>query len=57
MNSIVGDGVDIPWPSYTEYLDVEPELAVVYGNNKQPIAGYCIFNDVSARDVGGLTEA
>ncbi|MEQ8262566.1 fumarylacetoacetate hydrolase family protein [Pseudohaliea sp.] len=51
MNSIVGDGVDIPWPSYTEYLDVEPELAVVYGNNKQPVAGYCIFNDVSARDV------
>ena len=32
-------------------LDVEPELAVVYGNEKQPVAGFCIFNDISARDV------
>mgnify|MGYP000160881716 CR=1 FL=1 len=37
--------------SNTSYLDIEPELAVVYGNAQQPIAGYCIFNDVSARDV------
>jgi 2-keto-4-pentenoate hydratase/2-oxohepta-3-ene-1,7-dioic acid hydratase in catechol pathway len=51
MNAIVGDDVDVPWPWYTEYLDVEPELAVVYGNSAQPIAGYTIFNDVSARDV------
>lgn len=51
MNSIVGDGETIPWPAYTSRLDVEPELAVVYGNEKQPVAGYCIFNDVSARDV------
>jgi len=51
MNSIVGDGETIPWPLYTSRLDVEPELAVVYGNAKQPVAGFCIFNDVSARDV------
>jgi 2-keto-4-pentenoate hydratase/2-oxohepta-3-ene-1,7-dioic acid hydratase in catechol pathway len=51
MNSIVGDGVTIPWPRYTSRLDIEPELAAVYGNPRQPIAGYCIFNDVSARDV------
>ena len=51
MNSIVGDGETVPWPAYTSRLDVEPELAVVYGNPKQPVAGYCIFNDVSARDV------
>jgi 2-keto-4-pentenoate hydratase/2-oxohepta-3-ene-1,7-dioic acid hydratase in catechol pathway len=51
MNSIVGDGETIPWPCYTSRLDVEPELAVVYGNDRQPIAGFCIFNDVSARDV------
>jgi 2-keto-4-pentenoate hydratase/2-oxohepta-3-ene-1,7-dioic acid hydratase in catechol pathway len=51
MNTIVGDGVTVPWPAYTSRLDVEPELAVVYGNEKQPVAGYCIFNDVSARDV------
>ena len=41
----------MPWPAYTSRLDVEPELAVVYGNEKQPVAGFCIFNDVSARDV------
>jgi 2-keto-4-pentenoate hydratase/2-oxohepta-3-ene-1,7-dioic acid hydratase in catechol pathway len=51
VNTIVGDGVTVPWPAYTSRLDVEPELAVVYGNGKQPVAGYCIFNDVSARDV------
>jgi 2-keto-4-pentenoate hydratase/2-oxohepta-3-ene-1,7-dioic acid hydratase in catechol pathway len=51
MNSIVGDGETIPWPLYTSRLDIEPELAVVYGNARQPVAGYCIFNDVSARDV------
>jgi 2-keto-4-pentenoate hydratase/2-oxohepta-3-ene-1,7-dioic acid hydratase in catechol pathway len=51
MNSIVGDGATIPWPIYTSRLDIEPELAVVYGNAEQPVAGFCIFNDVSARDV------
>ena len=51
MNSIVGDGQTVPWPAYTSRLDIEPELAVVYGNEKQPVAGFCIFNDISARDV------
>ena len=51
MNSVVGDGETVPWPVYTSRLDVEPELAVVYGNERQPVAGFCIFNDVSARDV------
>jgi len=51
MNSICGDGECIPWPRYTSRLDIEPELAFVYGNPRQPVAGYCIFNDVSARDV------
>jgi len=51
VNTIVGDGVTVPWPAYTSRLDVEPELVVVYGNEKQPVAGYCIFNDVSARDI------
>lgn len=51
MNTIVGDDVNIPWPAYTSRLDVEPELAVVYGNERQPVAGFCIFNDISARDI------
>ena len=54
MNSIVGDGETVPWPTYTSRLDIEPELAVVYGNEKQPIAGFCIFNDISARDVQAI---
>ena len=51
MNTIVGDGETVPWPAYTSRLDVESELAVVYGNVRQPVAGFFIFNDVSARDV------
>lgn len=51
MNTIVGDGETIPWPAYTSRLDVEPELAVIYGNERQPVAGFCIFNDISARDI------
>lgn len=51
MNTIVGDHQTIPWPAYTSRLDVEPELAVVYGNSMQPVAGFCIFNDISARDI------
>jgi 2-keto-4-pentenoate hydratase/2-oxohepta-3-ene-1,7-dioic acid hydratase in catechol pathway len=51
MHTIVGDGETVPWPAYTSRLDIEPELAVVYGNENQPVAGFCIFNDISARDV------
>jgi 2-keto-4-pentenoate hydratase/2-oxohepta-3-ene-1,7-dioic acid hydratase in catechol pathway len=51
MNAIVGDGETVPWPAYTSRLDIEPEMAVAYGNEKQPVAGFCVFNDVSARDV------
>jgi hypothetical protein len=51
MNTVAGDGQTVPWPAYTSRLDVEPELAVVYGNERQPVAGFCVFNDVSARDV------
>jgi 2-keto-4-pentenoate hydratase/2-oxohepta-3-ene-1,7-dioic acid hydratase in catechol pathway len=51
MNAVVGDGAIVPWPPYTSRLDIEPELAVVFGNERQPVAGFCIFNDVSARDV------
>jgi hypothetical protein len=39
MNTIVGDDETIPWPAYTSRLDIEPELAVVYGNPNHPLAG------------------
>ena len=51
MNAIVGDGATVPWPPYISRLDIEPELAAVFGNARQPVAGFCSFNDVSARDV------
>ena len=50
-NAIIGDNDTIHWPAYSSYLDIEPELAVVTGNEVIPIAGYTIFNDSSARDV------
>lgn len=49
-NAIIGDGDTIHWPSYTSYLDIEPELGIVVGK-ENCIAGYVIFNDSSARDV------
>lgn len=50
-NAVIGDNDTIRWPAYSSYLDIEPELAVVTGNDVAPIAGYTIFNDSSARDV------
>ncbi|KAI1126642.1 FAA hydrolase [Nemania abortiva] len=54
------DGASITYPSYCEYLDVELELGVVLGKplyNASPdeaiaaIAGFCVFNDFSVRNV------
>ncbi len=50
-HAIIGDNDTIHWPAYTSYLDIEPELAVITGNEAMPIAGYTIFNDSSARDI------
>ncbi|MBN1534168.1 MAG: fumarylacetoacetate hydrolase family protein [Spirochaetes bacterium] len=50
-NEIIGDLDAVWWPPFTSYLDIEPELGVVTGTTQQPIAGYLIFNDISARDV------
>lgn len=58
--NIVGDGTTVPWPDYTSYLDIEPELAIVVGDIplgadrasiETAFIGYVIYNDVSARDV------
>lgn len=54
------DGDIISWSPYSEKIDYELELAVVIGkpakcisaeNASAYIAGYCIANDISARDV------
>lgn len=49
--AVSGEGDLVKWPSYSEYLDIEPELAFIYGNENEKIAGYLIYNDLSARDV------
>ncbi len=59
-DTVIGPEDEIPWPSYTEKLDYELELAAIIGKRGKDIAredargyifGYTIWNDVSARDV------
>lgn len=58
-NAIYGPGERIPYPSYSQALDYELEVACVIGTRgrdipveqaEQHIFGYMIFNDWSARD-------
>jgi 2-keto-4-pentenoate hydratase/2-oxohepta-3-ene-1,7-dioic acid hydratase in catechol pathway len=58
--SFVGHEHDVSWPSYSELMDFELELACVIGRKGRDLArenaldhvfGYTIFNDFSARDV------
>jgi 2-keto-4-pentenoate hydratase/2-oxohepta-3-ene-1,7-dioic acid hydratase in catechol pathway len=57
--SVIGPEADIVWPSYSKKLDFELEFGVFIGKRgknitrgdaRKHIFGYCIFNDVSARD-------
>lgn len=57
--TVIGHMDDIIWPKYTEKLDYELEFGIYIGrkgkdiakkNADDYIAGYTIFNDVSARD-------
>jgi acylpyruvate hydrolase len=59
VNTIIGSGQPIVIPSVTQQADFEAELAVVMGKQARRVpeeraldyvAGYTIFNDVSARD-------
>lgn len=59
-SAVYGTGDTVPYPSYTEALDYELEVACVIGKAgvniptekaEEHIAGYMIFNDWSARDV------
>jgi 2-keto-4-pentenoate hydratase/2-oxohepta-3-ene-1,7-dioic acid hydratase in catechol pathway len=58
--ALLGPGDECLWPSYTDYLDFELELALIIGRSGRDIApadahrhvfGFTIFNDFSARDV------
>ena len=59
-SSIVGHGAVVTWPNYTEKLDFELEWGVYIGKTGKNIsveeapdyiAGYTIYNDISARDI------
>lgn len=57
--SVIGTETDIIWPKYSNKLDYELEFGAIIGKTgknvtrekaMEHIYGYCIFNDVSARD-------
>lgn len=59
-DSVIGPEETIPWPSFTDLLDYELEYGIYIlkeGRNipreraEEYIAGYTIFNDISARDI------
>jgi 2-keto-4-pentenoate hydratase/2-oxohepta-3-ene-1,7-dioic acid hydratase in catechol pathway len=59
-DTVIGPDDIVPWPSWSERLDHELELAAVIGAGGRDIAaadadaaifGYTIWNDMSARDV------
>lgn len=58
--SVIGPEDDIPYPPEVKNLDYEVELAVIIGkpcvdvtaeNALDYVAGYAVFNDISARDI------
>jgi 2-keto-4-pentenoate hydratase/2-oxohepta-3-ene-1,7-dioic acid hydratase in catechol pathway len=58
--TVIGPEEPIRWPGYTEKLDYELEYGIYIGKEgknipageaKEYIAGYTIYNDVSARDI------
>ncbi|HWF66055.1 MAG TPA: fumarylacetoacetate hydrolase family protein [Acidobacteriaceae bacterium] len=61
-HNLIGTDQDVSWPSFTDRLDYELELAVIIGQKgrniaaadaRDYIAGYTILNDFSARDIQG----
>lgn len=59
-DTVIGPDVEIPWPSYSERLDHELELAAIIGpagrnipraRALEHVFGWTIWNDLSARDV------
>jgi 2-keto-4-pentenoate hydratase/2-oxohepta-3-ene-1,7-dioic acid hydratase in catechol pathway len=58
--AMLADGEEMPWPSHTEYLDFELELAFVLARPladptpteaREAVGGWLVLNDWSAREV------
>lgn len=59
-NAVLGPDEECPWPSYTDWLDFELELAMIVGKRGRDVSagdaadhifGFTVFNDFSARDI------
>jgi len=64
-NALVGDGQTVTLPEASTKVDFEAEVAVVIGRRAKEVtvedalghvAGYTLLNDLSARDLQGLTS-
>lgn len=64
-NALVGDGQTVTLPAASTKVDYEAEVAVVIGRRAsevpeeialEHVAGYTLLNDLSARDLQGLTS-
>jgi acylpyruvate hydrolase len=65
-SSAIGTDAEVIIPRFTKQLDYELELAIVIGRRAKYVskddaldyvAGYCIFNDISARDIQAREHA
>jgi len=65
-SSVVGTGARVARPVFTQQLDFEVELAIVIGRTAHNVAveaaldhvaGYMVFNDLSARDIQAREHA
>ncbi|HKU85779.1 MAG TPA: fumarylacetoacetate hydrolase family protein [Casimicrobiaceae bacterium] len=65
-SSTVGTDAEVVIPRFTEQLDYEIEIATVIGrraknvskeNALDYVAGFCVFNDISARDIQSREHA
>jgi 2-keto-4-pentenoate hydratase/2-oxohepta-3-ene-1,7-dioic acid hydratase in catechol pathway len=65
-SSVIGTDAEVVIPRFTKQLDYELELGVVIGKRGKyvskeealdHVAGYCVFNDISARDIQAREHA
>ena len=65
-NATVGTDQEVIIPRFTNQLDYELELAIIIGRRAKYVtkedaldyvAGYCVFNDISARDIQAREHA
>lgn len=57
--TLIGDGAELPWPSFAEIIDFELEIGVIIAKQVRDcspeegisaVGGFCVVNDWTARD-------